>query len=118
MTDATTQARDLADWALANPEDAAKIVALLLRNPGGRREVYLPSLKSTMPTGLATPPSPKGQVDARICAGTSNHPRTSLGAILQLIQWIYWHIRRVTWRTRAIVNHCASVARLKGHRHD
>ncbi len=46
------KARALADWALANPEDAARVWRILCLNPGGMREVYLPSLKSTMPKGF------------------------------------------------------------------
>jgi len=46
------KARQLADWALENPVDAARIWCLLCANPGGMRDVYLPSLKSTTPKGL------------------------------------------------------------------
>jgi hypothetical protein len=47
-------ARALADWALTNPEDAARVAAMLATNPGGGRDVYLPLLKSTSatPSGL------------------------------------------------------------------
>jgi hypothetical protein len=41
------EAQALAQWALANPNDAAKVWRVLCLNPGGGRNVYLPLLPST-----------------------------------------------------------------------
>lgn len=49
MTETASAARALAEWALANTEDAARLWRVLQRHPGGMGSVYLPVFPSIDP---------------------------------------------------------------------
>lgn len=46
MTDTVSAARALAEWALANPAEAARLWRMAQRRPGGMCNAYLPPLPS------------------------------------------------------------------------